>query len=306
MKLKFGFCMPTFGSFVTRPNAAEDYRVIAQYAESLGYDSLWVSDHIILPATMEAATYPYTESGEFPFPLNIPFHEPLTFLAFLAGVTTRIRLGTSILVLPYRNPIFTAKIIATIDVLGGGRVILGAGAGYLAEEFAILGANFKERGAQTDEYVRIMRELWSSHDPAFDGKFFSFRNVKFEPKPAQSHLPIWFGGHSRRMIKRAAESGDGCIFPPSNSEQFRVQNGLLIEEAAKANRDIRSITKAVGISGSVPICVTEIDRFEKLGIDYFMINLTDPKSNGEYTSLQEYLSAISELAEKLGIKPALL
>ncbi len=132
-------------------------------------------------------------------------------IGFIAGKTERIRIGPSVLILPYRNPLGTAKWFATVDQLCGGRLFLGAGTGWWREEFEALGlgAQFSERGPRTDEYLRIFRNLWREETPAFQGDFFSYENLIASPKPAQEDgIPVWIGGHSRRALRRMADHGD--------------------------------------------------------------------------------------------------
>lgn len=298
--LKFGALMPAFGPCAQGNEAAETQRVLAQRAESLGFDSLWLPDHVVFPTKLKHP-YPYTSSGEVPLPADCPMLDVMVYLSYIAGVTRRIRLGTSVMVLPNRNPILSAKMLASLDVLSGGRTILGAGAGYMEEEITLLGAPFDRRGAYCDEAVKAMRELWSSRDPVFQGEFVSFADIKLEPKPLQTTIPIWFGGHSRRMMRRVAELGQGCIFNAYDFEQFQLHYGLLKEEADKAQRDFDSIAKAVFLSSafSVDATLAEIERYRELGLNYFIV-LVAAWGN----SLPEYFAAISEFAHRAGMKPA--
>ena len=188
--MKFAISLPCTGPLATGPAALDSLRIVAQKAEALGLESIWVPDHVVIPTTVNSR-YPYNKSGKFPLPPEMGFLEPMTALGFLAGVTQRIRLGTSALVLPHRNPILTAKMIATLDVLSQGRIILGAGIGWMEEEISLLGAPFKRRGALSDEYLRAMRELWTNPDPQFEGEFCRFSGIKCEPKPVQK--PLQYG-----------------------------------------------------------------------------------------------------------------
>src|SRR5256884_402195 len=173
----------------------EIIRSTAIRAEHLGYDSIWVSDHVVVPHAN------VVNFGETVF-------DPLVTLAVLAGATSRVRLGTTVIIVPYRNPVVTAKMISSLDALSGGRFILGIGAGWVAAESAALGVPFAERGAMTDEYLETMHELWTSRAPTFAGKYTQFGGLVFEPKPLQTpHPPIWVGGHSRAALRRAAEFG---------------------------------------------------------------------------------------------------
>jgi probable F420-dependent oxidoreductase len=190
----------------------EALRSIAQRAEDLGFDSVWASDHIILPRQVHSV-YPYAPDGAPTFRPDEPYFEPLATLNFLAGCTQRVRLGTHVLILPYRNPVLTAKVLATLDVLSGGRLILGAGVGWMEEEFLALGLNnYHERGAVTDEYIQLYKELWTKDEPVFNGKYYQLSGSGFQPKPVQKpHPPIWIGGHTGPAIRRAAKYCDGWL-----------------------------------------------------------------------------------------------
>ena len=198
----------------------EALRTLAQSAETVGFDSVWFADHIVIPRRVQAL-YPYADDNASPFDPDQPFYEPLSALNFLAGFTHRIRLGTHVLIIPYRPPILTAKILATLDALSGGRLILGAGVGWMAEEFEILDAPpYSERGAVTNEYLRLFKALWTQDQPEFQGRYCHVSDVGFSPKPAQRpHPPIWIGGHSAPALRRVAELGDGWmpigLRPPS-------------------------------------------------------------------------------------------
>ncbi len=192
-KLKLGFSAPTRGDMA---NAA-DLKTIVQRGEALGFDYFSVSDHIVIPKDF-APAYPYADDGKPTFPSA--WLEQLTAMAWLAGLTERLRMLTSVMVVPHRKPVHTAKILATIDVLSGGRLTVGCGAGWMAEEFAAVGTEpFAERGKVTDEYLRVFRELWTSEAPRFDGDYTQFDNIVFDPQPVQQPgIPIWVGGESER------------------------------------------------------------------------------------------------------------
>jgi probable F420-dependent oxidoreductase len=238
--MQFGTMLPTIGSFAAGPGSTGALRNMAQKAESLGFASLWIPDHVIFPSTIKSR-YPYSETGQIPLPTGINFLEPLSVLAFLSGVTHKIRLGTWVMVVPLRNPIVTAKTFASLDVLSGGRITLGAGIGWLAEEMELLGSPFKKRGAITDEYLRAMKELWTNPDPQFDGQFCRFNNIKCEPKPIQNPLPVWIGGHSARAMRRVVELGEGWLTAPTSRAAFDDSYGTLRIAAEKAGRDIKHI-----------------------------------------------------------------
>jgi probable F420-dependent oxidoreductase len=204
--VEFGFSLPSRG-----PLARASVMVrLARKADALGFDCVTVSDHVVLP-TRSSAPYPYSPSGEFPGGSHQDYLDPLTLMAWLLAATRRLRVGVSVLVLPYRNPVVTAKQIATLDVCSGGRVIVGCGVGWWPEEFQALAAPpFAERGAVTDEYIRLMKELWTRDEPSFTGKYYNLADVTLFPKPVQRpNPPIWIGGHTPPALKRAGELGDG-------------------------------------------------------------------------------------------------
>jgi probable F420-dependent oxidoreductase len=202
--MRYGFYLPTRGPVATR--AALE--TLVQRAEAIGFHSVVIADHIVLPVTM-TSKYPYTVSGAFPS--DGDSLEQLALMAFVAGVTHRLRLITSVMIVPHRNPVVTAKALATIDVLSEGRVTVGVGVGWLREEFEALHApEFSRRGAVTDEFLRIFKTLWAETPASFEGEFYSFSNILCLPQPLQKpHPPIWIGGHSRAALQRAARYGDG-------------------------------------------------------------------------------------------------
>ena len=226
----------------------------AQQAEALGFYCITVADHIIVPRNI-SVPYPYTIDGKYP---GTGYHlETLMTIGFLAGITRRIRFVTSVMILPYRNPIVTAKMLASLDVLSGGRVIVGVGVGWMKEEFETLHAEaYAERGKVADEYIAVFRELWTSDNPHFGGKYYTFSNIIFEPKPVQKPaIPIWIGGHSKHAIHRAARLGDGwhpiggVPTIPLEPEEIRQDMDMLFEQAVKAGRDPKQIR--VALKGSL-------------------------------------------------------
>src|SRR5438046_8564807 len=172
--MRFGCHLHVYGLAATRDTLVG----FARRAEALGYDSLWASDHVVLPWRI-ASRYPYNATGDFPLPSATDFLEPLTALALVAGVTERAALGTTVLVLPHRHPLLAAKMLATLDHLAPGRVILGAGVGWMREEIELFGVDYARRGAWSDEALRIMRACWREERPSFRGEFVSFAPVGF-------------------------------------------------------------------------------------------------------------------------------
>ena len=257
----FGCTLPTSGG-AADPAALRD---VAQAAEALGYDAVWVSDHLVIPARIESP-YPYSPDGAFRLGPTAPYLEPLAALAYLAGCTRRIRLGTHVLILPYRHPVVTAKVVATLDVLSGGRVDLGVGVGWMREEFEALGHGyFDRRGAVTDEQLRVMRRLWTEDLAEFAGEFYRFAPLGAHPHPVQRpHPPIWVGGHTPAAIRRAARLGDGWLpigaRPPAALPPEELAGGIaaLRREARRAGRNPAAIR--VGFSTGVTLTDAGGDR----------------------------------------------
>jgi probable F420-dependent oxidoreductase len=201
--LKIGVALPHFGPYAG-PQAIV---AVARRAESLGLSSLWVLDRLLWPVA-PASKYPGNPRGEIPSPMRNTF-DPLTVLSFAAAHTERISLGTSVLVAAYRSPTVTAKMIATLDVLSGGRVILGLGAGWSVDEFVTVGRGIEERNQRADEFIELLRKLWQGEEIQFDGKYYRVPRSVFLPKPLQTPgPPIWIGGNSERALKRVAAYGD--------------------------------------------------------------------------------------------------
>ena len=297
--MKFGTILPHIGPLAAGPDALDSLLSVAQKTEALGFDSLWVGDHVVLPTAIKPR-YPYNDTGEFPLPAEAALLEPLTVLGFLTGVTRRVRLGPSVLVLPHRNPIVTAKMFASLDVLSRGRIIFGAGIGWMEEEISLLGAPFKRRGALSDEYLRAMRELWTNPDPHFEGEFCRFSGIKCEPKPLQNPLPIWIGGHSARAMRRIVEFGDGWIAVPKSLAVFQDGMAMLREATDRGGRDLNDIEIMIGLlrTTSVDEFIEAMKPYQDLGYDSFMVPL--PFWG---TDLQSVLGLMDDFAAKVGMQP---
>jgi len=209
----------------------------ARSAEAQGFDAVWSADRVVTPWQI-STFYPYSENHEFIVPPDRPFLDSLTCLAFLAGCTEKITLGISVLVLPYRHPLYWARVAASIERLSKGRLIMGIGIGWMEEEFAALGVPFKERGKMTDEQLEIISKLWSEEHVSFNGKFYRFQDVAFYPKPIQ-RIPIWVGGEGLAAQRRAARYGDAWFpyyvtIPP---KELRAEYDNVRRMAAEFGRD---------------------------------------------------------------------
>ncbi len=237
--MQFGFGAPVSGALATPEKLAQ----IAGEGEAMGYDYTTISDHVVIPRDIEAR-YPYSDTGEFPGRSRGDRHEQLIAVAFIAGKTSRLRLVTSVTVVPHRPAVLQAKMLATIDVLSNGRLTFGIGAGWMKEEFEALGVPpFAERGAVTDEYLMACRELWTKDNPHFAGKYVKFANVLFEPKPVQKpHPPIWVGGESGPALRRTARLGDGW-YPIGTNPQHRLDSMKRFQAGVER---LRRLTREAG------------------------------------------------------------
>src|SRR5205814_10457457 len=235
--LKIGIFLPISGRA-----ASAVLTDAARRAEALGYDSVWAADRIVTPWEINTR-YPYSADQRFIVPPDIPFLEPLTCLAFLAGCTEKIALGMSVLVMPYRHPLSWAKIATTIDHLSKGRLILGVGVGWMVEEFDALAAPFKERGAVSDEQLELVDRVWREERPRWDGRYYRFGEIGFAPKPFQTpRMPIWVGGEGGAAQRRAARHGDAWfpyfvrVTPAALAAGFENVRRLAIEAGRDATQ----------------------------------------------------------------------
>ena len=290
MPVTFGTSLPSRGDMA----GPDQLRSVAQRAEDLGYDHVWLSDHIILPKNV-ASFYPYATDGVPTIKPDEPYYEPLAALNFIAGCTKKVRLGTHVLIIPYRNPVLTAKILCTLDVLSEGRVILGAGVGWMEEEFQAMGLDtYKERGAVTDEYLQIYKDLWTKDDASFQGKFYQISDTGFEPKPIQKpHPPVWIGGHSGPAVRRAAKFGDGWmpigLRPPAILEPEELAEKIAqlrkLTVAAGRPEDAVALTFSTGVifndqsdrsrawmQGNPEQIASDLQQYQSLGVSNFIIN----------------------------------
>ena len=253
--MKFGLRYCNTGPFVDAGYAVE----LAQAAEEAGFESLWTVEHTILPGDY-TSVYPYAASGRVAGgDATTPLPDPLIWMSYIAAATKHIKLASGIIILPQHNPVITAKQVATLDHMSGGRIILGIGVGWLKEEFEALGVPFEKRGKRTDEYIEAMRELWSAEAPAYSGDFVSFKDAYCRPQPVGGTVPIVVGGHSKAAARRAGRLGDG-FFPARGvpTELF----GLVRETAEQAGRN----PDDVEITVSMPDSPDEIPALRAAGV----------------------------------------
>jgi probable F420-dependent oxidoreductase len=254
--MKFGLRYANLGRYVDGPAAVE----LARAAEAAGFDSIWTVEHVVVPHGYQSR-YPYSASGRMGSGLeDFPIPDPLMWLSYIASATRSIKLGTAILILPQRNPVITAKAVATLDhMAGGGRVLLGIGVGWLAEEFATLGVPFADRGARTDDYVAAMRALWSQERASYEGRFASFKDVFCRPLPPARRIPVVVGGDTKAAARRAGRLGDG-YFPARGAPAELFEE--MRRSAAEAGRDPASIEITVAAPAGIP----DIEALARMGV----------------------------------------
>ena len=313
MPVTFGCSLPSRGAMASPDNL----RRLAQRAEDLSFDHVWVSDHIVIPHEVDSF-YPYAADGVAPFQRDNTYFEPLAALNFLAGCTTRVKLGTHVLILPYRNPVLTAKILATLDVLSGGRLILGAGVGWMEEEFQAMGLDtYAQRGEVTNEYIQIFKELWTSDQPEFHGKHYDISGVGFLPKPVQQpHPPIWIGGHTSPAIRRAATLGDGWmpigLRPPAilEPEELSEKIAQLRRTSVRAGRaedavDLVFSTDCVFlndtgddrrlVSGRSEQIAADLRQYQDLGVTHFIFSFPANTADEQQAAMERFSREVMPL-----------
>jgi len=301
----------------------QNLATLAHQGEELGFAIISVSDHIIIPKAI-ASTYPYNESGTFAGSPTGECLEQLSLLSFLVGVTSSAKLLTSVMVLPHRPPVLTAKMLATIDVLSNGRLIVGCGVGWMREEFEAIGAPaYDERGAVGDEYIRAFKELWTSDNPTFEGKYCRFANVAFAPKPLQKpHPPIWTGGESPVALRRAGRLanawypiGSNPRFPVATPEQFADYATTVKHHALESGRDPSALSFAYStnwytdqqaltlpdgqrrpLTGTPQQIADDIKGYQEVGVRHMMVNLQGETLEQTLERMQRFADRIMPLA----------
>ncbi len=231
---------------------------VARAADERGFATLWCGEHVVM-VDKPRSRYPYSADGRIAVRPDADWLDPLLSLSFVAAHTERIRLATGILLLPEHNPLVVAKQAATLDVLSGGRFVLGVGVGWSAEEFQALGVPFARRGARTDEYVAAMRQLWADEVASFEGEFVRFDSVRVNPKPVRGPgIPIVFGGTTDAAMRRVASAGDGWYGFNLSSAALPGALNALAEQCRNCGRDMRELDLAVSLSDAEPAALREL------------------------------------------------
>jgi probable F420-dependent oxidoreductase len=301
----------------------EGLATLAKQGEEMGFAIISVSDHVVIPKAI-ASTYPYNESGTFMSSPSGECLEQLTLLTFLASVTSSARLLTSVMVVPHRPAVLTAKMLATIDVLSQGRLIVGCGVGWMREEFEAIGTPpYDKRGAVSDEYIRAFKELWTSDHPTFKGTYCSFTNVAFAPKPVQKpHPPLWVGGESPVALRRAGRLADAWYpigsnprYPVGTPAQFADHAASVRLHAQQAGRDPAALDFAYSanwfndqqaqtlpdgqrrpLTGTPQQVADDIKRYADLGVRHMLVNLQGETLEQTLTRMRRFADRIMPLA----------
>ena len=304
--MEYGFVLPKLTD-------GESLSKFAKSVEEFGFHSIWAADHIVQPVE-ETNLYPYTDDGRFTASAEDPQLDAFTLLSFVASQTSRIKLGTSVVILPYRNPVVQAKMFSSLDVLTNGRVICGVGVGWWKEEFEALNAPFINRGLATDEYLQIFRILWNSEISEFNGETYQFSGIAFFPKPVQKPdgIPIWVGGHTRRAVRRTVKYGD--VWHPTRLRPTQIESMLpyIKDQCEKFDRNINEISISlkrtlhftdIGIETnsklrsqaalieSTSVITEDIKRCEQLGISQLTFDFQTSELN-ECIRIMEHLADI--------------
>jgi probable F420-dependent oxidoreductase len=306
-RIEVGWSLQGRGALANR----DALTTLARRAEALGYDSIWVTDRMVIPVASTTG-YPYSPTGAFPLGPDEPWLEALTAITYLATITERIRVGSSVLVIPYRNPIQTAKALASADYLSGGRVILGAGVGWWREEFAAVGVPFADRAARTLEYLQVMKAIWSQPRVAFEGRFVRIAEAGgVRPHPARpGGIPIWIGGHSDAALRRVVDVGDGWhplgLRPPVSLHppELAVRVRRLHELATAAGRDPASITVAFKgpvrfdpsarspLTGTPDQIAGDLREYVAAGVRHFVLDFSVPTVPAMVEVLERFASDV--------------
>ena len=310
--MKIGVLLNNFGGFPETGRGARACLDLAQRAEALGFDSVWVTDHIVLPVERETP-YPHNDSGVFPYTWDQEIYEPLALMAALATATQRVEIGVSVLVIPYRHPLLTAKMLATADQLSGGRIILGAGVGWLRDEFEALGLpseTFDRRGAVTMDALRAMQAAWTAEEGvSHAGEFVRFDAIGTRPLPTRKpHPPIWIGGQGDRALRRTVEIGQGYLAISSDPEALSRDTSRLRALCRDADRDPEDLdvghidgmiladedfdSEQATLTGTPQRILGELERYANAGLTHLVAGISH-SAGADYEAVCDTLERVA-------------
>lgn len=288
--MDYGITLPGTGPLAT----SEALTAVASRAEAAGFTSVWATDHVAIPL-QSGSRYPYSADGRAPWTPTIPYLDAFTALNWVGAVTRRVRLGTSILVLPMRPPLPVAKTVATLDYLSGGRMMLGVGVGWLAEEFALLGQPFRDRGRRTVEAIRVLKACWSDDPVSFRGRFYNLAPFAMAPKPPQgSRLPVLGGGESDAALRRVAEACDGWHPLGLKPDQLKGRLGRLAEFVSRAGRSMADLLLTARTGRAIALTRDVAAGYAEAGVRLVVADV-----DYRQTTLPAVLAQIETLAGEL-------
>jgi probable F420-dependent oxidoreductase len=284
--MEIGIRLPSVGAKVS----AENIVTAARWAEELGYHSVWVSDHVVLPETVNSF-YPYDAQNRWPYPADTKWLDPLLALAWAAAVAPSVKLGTSVMIVPLKQ-------LASLDFLSAGRVVLGLGAGWMEEEFDLIGVPFERRGPRTAEMIALMRAFWAGETVEFQGDFYQVSGGQMHPRPVQPTIPVVWGGHSDAALKRVAKIGDGWHPTLITLEQLAEGVGKLRRFCEEAGRDPNTLSVIARPGKVYPINAETQARHQELGIQHVVI---DPPLDGP--GLSAFRTEMERIAKLCSLQP---
>ena len=307
--MEVGLALPNIGPLATK----EAMLGAIDRAEALGLDSIWVGDHLAVPPDPRVQ-YPYSRGRQRAYNAGTPVIDPLVLMSAALGRTERVKIGISVLILPYRHPLISAKMLASMAELSGGRIILGVGIGWLAEEFEALNVTYEDRAAMSDEQVAYFREVWYNEAPDFKGRFYNFKKLRFLPRP-EAKIPIWVGGNGKPALRRALRLGDGVNLidlTPAELERTLEELSQLCAEAGRSidelDVSIRASFKVTDgplsesdanqpLTGKLDEIIGDLRRFQDMGMDHVILS---PRAVWE---TEQLLATVDLIGNE--IKPAL-
>lgn len=301
--MDWGIHLPHLGRNATRDGLIR----FAQKADELGMHSGWVSDHVSWPRSIQSK-YPYTADGSFPAGADMAWLDPIGTMFFVAACTERLRLGPTVLILPYRPPVLTAKAIASLDVVSNGRAILAVGVGWMKEEADVLGMPFDHRGKRSDEQLEVFRALFGQEWPTYDGEYYAFPEVGFEPKPVQDKVPIWVGGDTEPAFRRTVRYGDAfhaAFQPVAEVDAAWARIGELCEQHGRSRDELQlsirlyldpgsAMEPAKSIAGTPEQMLDTIGSWSDIGVSHILL---DPVArgglDGRIAAMEQFMTEVA-------------
>lgn len=302
--MKIGFSLPIFGE----ATSGASLREMAQLAEDLGFESVWAADHLVMPSKI-GTRYEYTREELYPADEDANHLDVFTSLAAAAALTSTVRIGSNALIVPYRHPLETAKMLACLDVISEGRLLVGLGVGWMAEEFDALGVPYHERGARTDEIIDIWKKLWADGRATHEGRFYHFQDLQSLPRPIQQpNPPLLVGGYSTAALRRVAERGDGWLAIVEGPDVCYGPTGRLSDDLAMVRDTVSSLGKdpaSIDLTGmlfsgpraNAEAFVEDYEAYEAAGLDRMIV--TFPALTGDRDTMLSSLGVIASSGHAL-------